>query len=361
MTSKFYSIDDLMKKNCTYSISIGERNSGKTFSALEYGLKQYQKNGTKTAYIRRWREDIIGKRGTQLYKGLVANNIITKYTGGKYTSVKYWGGKQYLCNYDDKGKAIYNDNDVLCYVFALSDVEHDKSTEYNDIGTIIFDEFIARGAYLPDEFILFMNTLSTLIRHKENIRVIMLGNTINKFCPYFKEMGLNHIDKMLEGSIDVYEYANNKLKVAVEYTKSLDIKEKTNFYFAFNNPKLSVITNGKWELPLYPHCSVSFVGKDVLMSYFIEYENKIFQADIVSKDDNLFTFIFEKTTPIKNRNNELIYNLETNEKINYNSNLLRPMNKIQEKILYFFRNDKVFYSDNEVGNYIENFIRGCKK
>lgn len=357
---KYYSIDNLMRKNATYSISIGERNSGKTYSSLEYGLKQYQKTGGKIAYIRRWKEDIIGKRGNNLFSGLVSNNLISEYTGGKFVDVKYWGGAFYLANYDDKGKKVFMDNDTICYSFALSDTEHNKSTEYSDITTIIFDEFIARGAYLPDEFILFMNTLSTIIRHKENVKIIMLGNTINKFCPYFKEMGLSHIYKMQEGNIDLYEYGNKKLKVAVEYTKSLDIKEKTNFYYAFNNPKLSVITNGKWELPIYPHCKVSFVGKDIIFKYYIEFEDKIFECDIVSKDDNFFTFIFEKTTPIKDKSDSLIYNLETNEKINYNSNILKPMNKTQERILYFFRNNKVFYSDNEVGNYIENFLRGCK-
>ena len=36
----------------------------------------------------------------------------------------------------------------------------------------------------------FMNVLSTIIRDRENIKIFMLGNTVNKYCPYFDEMGL---------------------------------------------------------------------------------------------------------------------------------------------------------------------------
>ncbi|MGC5276152.1 hypothetical protein ACPXAM_23725, partial [Escherichia coli] len=83
----------------------------------------------------------------------------------------------------------------------------------------------------------------------------MLGNTVNKYCPYFAEMGLEHIPKMTQGTIDVYAYGNSDLTVAVEYCKSPDskVKEASHKYFAFNNPKLEMITGGAWELNIYPH------------------------------------------------------------------------------------------------------------
>ena len=57
--------------------------------------------------------------------------------------------------------------------------------------TILFDEFITKGMYLTDEFMAFMNTLSTIIRQRDNVKIFMCGNTVNKFNPYFEEMGLN--------------------------------------------------------------------------------------------------------------------------------------------------------------------------
>ena len=70
-------------------------------------------------------------------------------------------------------KLILDDEDLdrdiaqdepFCYAFALSDMEHDKSTAYPRVNTIVFDEFLTRQIYLQDEFVVFMNVLSTIIR-----------------------------------------------------------------------------------------------------------------------------------------------------------------------------------------------------
>ena len=72
-------------------------------------------------------------------------------------------GKKYLANYNEDGKAIYNDSDLFGYTFALSDSEHNKSISYPDVRTILFDEFLTKHTYLTDEFVLFMNTISTIV------------------------------------------------------------------------------------------------------------------------------------------------------------------------------------------------------
>ncbi|MBQ2401993.1 MAG: phage DNA encapsidation protein, partial [Lachnospiraceae bacterium] len=40
---------------------------------------------------------------------------------------------------------------------------------------IVFDEFMTRSGYLNNEFVRFMNLLSTLIRDRENAVVYMLA------------------------------------------------------------------------------------------------------------------------------------------------------------------------------------------
>src|SRR5690606_4040116 len=111
----------------------------------------------------------------------------------------------------------------------LSDTEHNKSISYPRVEIIFFDEFITKHLYLNDEFILFMNTISTIVRQRTNVTIYMCGNTVDKYCPYFKEMGLNHVHKMEQGTIDVYRYGNSKLTVAVEYCASTKRKKKNNF------------------------------------------------------------------------------------------------------------------------------------
>ena len=219
---KFYSPKAILGKNCTYNVIFGERSNGKTYSILKYGLEQYFKNGGQIAILRRWQEDIRGNRAKEIFSALIENNEIARLSNGEFTGVHYYNRKFYLCTYDEgTGKPIYNDSHVLGHAFALSDNEHNKSISYPKVTTILFDEFLTAKVYLPDEFVLFMNTVSTIIRQRMNVKIFMLGNTVNKYCPYFSEMGLEHIKNMKQGSIDVYTYGDSELKVAVEYCSSI--------------------------------------------------------------------------------------------------------------------------------------------
>lgn len=357
---KYYSLKNILKTNSTYNIIIGERSNGKTYACLKHGIEQYFKDRSQMAIVRRWQTDIRGNRASEIFKALLSNDEVYKISDGKYQGIHYWGGKFYLCNYDNNGKAIYNDNDVIAYPFSLSDTEHNKSISYPNIRTIIFDEFLTRQVYLPDEFILFMNTISTIVRNRTDVKIFMLGNTVNKYSPYFDEMGLRNVSKQEQGTIDIYKYGTSKLKVAVEYCKSMGKSKENSFYFAFNNPKLEMITTGAWELDIYPHCPIKYKPKDIIFTYFIEYGGEIFQAEIVNKDNHVFTFIHEKTTPIRNKDKELIYSLDYNSKINYNRSILQSHNEITNKIKNFFILDKVYYQDNNVGNTIHNYLKECK-
>lgn len=359
--AKYYDLKNILKTDSTYNIIIGERSNGKTYACLKYAVERYFKTGEQFAIVRRWQTDIRGNRASEMFSSLIKNGEIKKLSKGKYEGIHYWAGKFYPCNYNEVGKAVYNDNEVIAYPFSLSDTEHNKSISYPNITTIIFDEFLTRQVYLPDEFILFMNTISTIVRDRINVKIFMLGNTVNKYCPYFSEMGLKDIHKQEQGTIDVYRYGNTKLKVAVEYCKSTGKSKANNFYFAFNNPKLEMIKTGAWELDIYPHLPIKYKPKNVLFTYFIEHEGQLFQCNIILIDNNLFTYIHRKTTELKNPNKDLIYTLEYNSKMNYNRNILKPRNKLEQKIKEFFIYDKVYYQDNEVGDTINNYLIECRR
>lgn len=357
--SKYYSTTKINKKNATYNVIFGERSNGKTYALLEQSLRQYFKDGSQMAYVRRWKEDVTGRRASRLYGGINENGLVKKLSNGEYSGITYFAGKFYLCNYDERGKAIYGDNDIVAFSFALSDSEHDKSTSFPKIKTIVFDEFLTNKLYLNDEFVLFMNTVSTIVRRRTDVKIYMLGNTVNKFCPYFQEMGLTHIPQMEQGAIDVYRYGESALTVAVEYCKSnANLKDKEqNKYFAFDNPKLSMITGGAWELSIYPHLPVKYKPKDVLLTYYIEFSENIYQAEIIEVEGMVFTYIHAKTTPIKDVENSLIYSLIPHHERNFNRSIFKPMSRTQEKILWFYKYDRVYYQDNSIGDAINNYLK----
>lgn len=361
---KYYSLKNILSKNAQYNIVFGERSNGKSYAVMKYGIYKYAETGEQMAIVRRWREDFRGKRGQALFSSLVENGEIKKATNGKWDNVYYYAGKWYFSTYDNELKKVVQDENPFAWGFSLTEMEHDKSTSYPLITTILFDEFLTRNAYLPDEFVLFMNVISTIVRFRDNIKIFMLGNTVNQYCPYFNEMGLKHISKMNKGDIDVYTYGDSPLRVAVEYADSPNKGKPSDLYFAFNADgkcaaKLDMITGGVWEMALYPHCPVKYKPKEILFTYFIQFDGNLLQCEIVQHDKMLFTFIHRKTTPLKDEENDFVFDTEYSAKPNISRRITRPVNNIEKRILLFFTKEKVFYQDNEVGEIVRNYINWC--
>lgn len=362
---EFYSLDRIIETNAHYNIVFGQRSNGKTYAALEYCLKKYVESGYKSqfAIIRRFQLEIQGTRAQNFFSALVSNGVIEKLTGGEWTHIAYGGRQFFFAKMDNKLKKFVTMKTPCGYAFCLSDMEHDKSTSFPDVNTVVFDEFITRQYYLPDEFVLFMNVLSTIIRNRRNVKIFMMGNTVDRNCIYFKEMGLHHTYEQAQGTIETYEFGEmnggEKLKISVEYAAALKSKVNSNVYFAFNNSSaVNMILNGAWEMAIYPHLSTDlrYERKDVLFIYFIEWGGEYLQCEVVQTGDNFFTYIHRKTTPIQDPEHDLIFSLNHNERRNYKRRLISSASMLDSRITWFFHNDKVFYQDNEVGEVVRNYI-----
>lgn len=364
---EYYTLAPILREKAHYNIIIGERSNGKTYSVLQKIVIDYAKEGNQAALLRRMQEDFIGKRGAGLFEPLIDNGEIERATNGAWTSVYYYASRWFLCKYEEDKKGNterITDTQPFMYGFALSQMEHEKGTGYPNVKTIVFDEFITRMAYLRDEFVLFMNTLSTIIRSRDDVTIFMLGNTVNKYCPYFDEMGLRHIKDMKQGEIDVYQLKHTSgkiLKVAVEYCKPFEKGKKSDFYFAFDNQKLEMITTGVWEIDIYPHCPYHYKPKNILFTYFIEFDRELLQCEIVQVDGVCFTFIHRKTTPLKHPDTDLVFTTRYDARPNYRRKLTKPRLDIERKIVEFYATDKIFYQDNEVGEIVRNYLLWCNK
>lgn len=355
-TPKYYSLDNILSKNADYNIIFGERSNGKTYAALKYGIERYIKTGEQMAYIRRWREDLRGKRAESLFANHVANGLIEELTDGKFNEVFYLSNKWFLSYYDKDKNKRYPDSTPFCFGFCLSEQEHEKSSSYPNVTTIVFDEFLTRRIYLPDEFMLYMNLLSTIIRQRDNVKVFMLGNTVNKFCPYFQEMGLKNVGVMEQGTIDIYRFGEHGATVAVEYCDTIVKQKASNKYFCFDNQNLQMITGGKWELAVYPHLPCKYKPKDVLFVFYIKFNDAILQGNIIQVGDENFCYIHQKTTPIKDEDNSLIYSLEMNGKPNYKRRLISNASYVESQVSRYFATDKVFFQNNEIGEIVRNYL-----
>lgn len=358
---QFYRLDSILQYNAHYNVVVGERSNGKTFAVLEYALKEYCENGGQLALVRRWADDLKGKTAYSVFDNLVAEGLIDKYTNGEWQYVHYYSGRWFLARDNEDGDRE-TDSTPFAFRFAITAMEHDKSSAYPGVTTVLFDEFIATGTYLPDEFVKFMNVLSTIIRHRNNVKIFMVGNTISKFSPYFGEMGLSNIKKMKPGTIDIYTYGDSDLRVAVEFSDFPAKRKDSDIYFAFNNPKLGMITGAGdiWQLEIYPHAPCKWAPKHVLFSYFVVFDNETLQADVIDTGASPFIFVHRKTTPFKHPDSDLIYSTEYDPRPNWRRNFLKPVFPVEEKLVKLHRADKVYYQDNEIGELYTQYLTWCK-
>ena len=365
---KYYDIRDILKlyPECQYYIVIGERSNGKTYSALDLAVENYFKTGEQFAYLRRFNLDIKPKNLKQLFAAHIENEVINKYSGGKFNSVNYTSGRftPRLVLPDDS-ETIEN-HEPFGFAFDLASMEHYKSISFPKVTTIIFDEFMSREGYLANEFMLFTNALSTIIRQRDNVKIIMLGNTVNKFCPYFTEMGLKHIKDQKQGTIDLYKFGaddvdKKALRVAVEYCSSSKSRggKKSDVYFAFDNPQLEMITGGAWEISIYPHLETKYRPKDVFQNFFIQFDGALLHGEMVATDSQLYCFIHPKTTPIKDETEDVVYCDRPDQRWNWKTCLTKQSDKLSTLIMKLFRENKIFYSDNETGEVVRNYMIWC--
>ena len=363
---KYYSSDNIRAQNCQYNLIIGKRSNGKSYDALYHGIDDCVKSGYKAqfALVRRWDEDFAKQRASSMFQSLLCDgngeNQIEKLTGGRYNNIYYYSRKWYFAKWDEDEQRLIKSENPFAFGFSLSAMEHDKSTSYPFVKTIIFDEFITRGSYLKDEFVLFMNVVSTIVRDRLDVKIFMLANTVNQYAPYFDEMGLYRIREQKPGTIDIYQMGDSDLHVAVEYCADTDkikqSKTNNNLYWNFNNSRLQMITDGVWEMDLYPHCPCSYKSSEIVFTFFIVFKSDVLQCECILHDMSQFIFIHRKTTPIKHPDTDLIYSLDYDCRPNYKRRIMRPTTPVEQRITVLFNMDKVFYQDNQTGEIVRNFI-----
>ena len=369
ITSKnHYSLYNLLKTFADYMISYSQRSIGKTtaFVILALIIFQLSDKEISSGYIRRWDTDLKGKYNiSSLIDGVLDYGYLKMIYDDEYNSIVYKNYKFYLA-FKENDEYTKIDDIPFLQLFSINSEEHYKSTQYPRIKLIAFDEFIARDFYLENEFILFMNLLSTIIREKTDVKIFMFGNSINLYNPYFKNMNLKNTTNQVMGSIDIYNFTNqnnDNLVIACEYAITKNKKQKHNKYFNFDNSKLEMITNGKWEIGVYQRLPHKFYITDIKYIFYIEFEENILQCEIVKskKLRKYFIFVHKKTTPIKEDNKRLVYSNKTNSKYNYHYNIFNADNQLKVMIKDLIVSNNVYFQDNEIGNIFENYLNTCKE
>lgn len=349
----------LLTPDAIYYVVFGERSNGKTFGAQLCALVRFFLFGDLFAVVRRWDEDFRPKAAARFFGGAEKTGLIKYLSAGNYDHIVCKSKMFYLAEWSDDGR------EIVCkqpcgYGFALTQMEHDKGGTYpNNISTIIFDEFLTRSIYVPDEFVLFQNVISTIMRDDGQAVCWMLGNTVSTYCPYFREMGMKHIRDMKIGDIDYYTDGDEKTLIVCHYADGAGGSKTTNRYFAFDNPKLQMITAGAFETAIYPHCPADRRRNEIVFRFFIVFDGETLSADVIRDDAGLWIFVQPKTTPLKYPDDDLIYSDQYDRRRNWRRRINRPETQIEKIIYSLFRAEKIFYSDNQTGETVRTYLQWC--
>lgn len=163
--SDYYHYDQLLSYNRLISIILSNRGDGKTFGAKDLVIKRYLQNKQQFVYVRRYDNEF--KQISNFF-----SDIQYKYPDHTF---KVRSGKFYI------------DNEVAGYYLPLSIAYKYKSSTFDRVYYIIYDEFIidhGLRSYIKDEVGSFLDLIETIGRTRE-VRVIMLSNSISQVNPYF--------------------------------------------------------------------------------------------------------------------------------------------------------------------------------
>jgi hypothetical protein len=348
--SKYYSSKKIRKLGAIYNLIIGPRSNGKTYDWKENVLNDYTNKGHRGAYIRRYDTEIAPKNLATLFD----SNDIERITKGKWNATDYKKHQFTLCIKVD-GEIIMRDEQPFCDVYALNTWEASKGADRGYVSSICFDEFMTRRAYLTDEFVIFQNMLSSIIRDREDVIIFMLANTVNKYCPYFKEMGLHNVENMTPGDIELYTFGETGLSVAVEMCAESQNTKSVKKFYAFDNPQLEMITKGTWEVALYPHSPCEFTKYDILKRFYIIFNNKTIAGDIIKTSERFFIFYHMHTGNHEPDKNDIVY-LEQNDGFYLHTKYLSDAPTDYHKLIaQLINHEREFYADNQIGEIIRNW------
>lgn len=358
-----YNASTLPFDKAKWHILLSERATGKTTNCLLYGLCMYVMYGCQVGYIRQTEMQIAPKNISSLFSVIVEYGYIAKLTNNKYNNIIYRSRKWYLCNIDDTGAMLYVDTKPFMYTLAVELWNDYKSSlVVPEMDLLIFDEFIGKY-YTPDEFIHLCDIISTIGRHRESLNIILTANTINRHSTYFNELCIyDKVQHLKIGDKDIITSLGGT-NIYIELIESdAALRKKKNrineLYYGFPNTKLQSITGGGWSVASYPHTPRDESNESIIKNFYLSHNNKIVQLEIM-KNDTLGIFVnCHWATQLYD--DSIIFTIEDIKDSRYLYKFGADRNYCK-KLWSLYNNYLFFYASNDVGEFIENYIKSAKK
>jgi len=191
----FWSIKNMLTYNKPIMMVTSSRSIGKSTNIACFLIFDFLLNGFKWIYLRRTRDEMM-----ETCKDYFSNAIklINEYTEFKIISIEYKAGDYFILLDGEETPRHCG------YAMGLSLESKYKSKPFDNVGTILYDEFLPkdRSKYLgsiitdPDKEPKLFNSLYASVDReigkafKSSTRIILSGNTETIYNPFFIAWGI---------------------------------------------------------------------------------------------------------------------------------------------------------------------------
>ena len=229
LPSGYLNVPYLMENGRTYIEMIGGRGIGKTYGALEYVIER----NMRFLFLRRTQSqvDLITKPKYNPFKWHNKDHgwTINPFSDGN-------GGYEFFSSFRDENnklKPISEESWGSCG--ALSTFANIRGFNGNDIGIIIFDEFVKEKhqSNLKGEADAFFNLMETVGRNREldgspPCRGILLSNSTEAANPIFMELGIvTRVMNAQKNNEDYVDIPERDLMVVLPHDSPISERKKS--------------------------------------------------------------------------------------------------------------------------------------
>lgn len=165
----WYDKQMLLSHNKIMNMVLSNRGGGKTFHFTRWGIDDFKKTGHQTMWVRRYRTEL-----DEMLENEKFFDAVREYYPNDELSIE--------------GDLGYVNGEVAFHFVPLSTSRQLKSNNYPFINKIIYDEFIidkGRITYLKAEVEVFLDLYETVARTRDNVRAVLLANSVTVVNPYF--------------------------------------------------------------------------------------------------------------------------------------------------------------------------------
>lgn len=364
-------VKELLPHEDTYNICLSKRGKGKTTTLLAWALCLNACYGIIPQYIRQRKEHISPTYAGKLFDTINSMGWIPIITNGKYNYItrpnksRAW----HYANVDAEGVITdVCDNAVVSMLCVQNSLDYKSGYEAPHGDFILFDEFITTKGYLYDEFSLFQQLLSTIIRLRDTAHIYLCGNTIDPYCDYFNEFDIVDIiptlayndHRHLKTVDDITGIATTlhiySLPAPSEEHEKINLK-----YFGWRNRGNIAITakGGMWSIRCYPKppkgSNYTILGKRQI------YHSKKYITAEYRQDENgvLSAVLYED----ERNNGVILLTTDTEFNANFSPSIRYGYGYSRTDYLLFklLELNRVYYANNSIGSLFNSYIKSIQQ